>query len=192
MALAWTITDSQPKSIYNALYKWYGVPDNFPNYQTGAGVFFNYANFTLDKLYYCIQALKNYYSLGWFTDNYTDRTNALKQIAATLYDTFSGQVDANGIFKFLVWVYNFAKQNEAATKYFCGDGTFNVIDSAAVVLDDVVVKPVEKVAETIKYAVDYPSLKNLFPDNTTLFKWGLIIGGGLYLWKFFENRIKKI
>ena len=191
MSLAWTLTDSQAKNIYNALYKWYDSPDNFPNYQTGAGVFFGYSNFTLDKLYYCIEALKKNYSLGWFTDNYTQRTNALKSIAASLYSTFAGQVDENGIFKFLNWVYNFAKQNESAVKYFTG-GSFSVVDSASMILDDVVVKPVSNAVEAVKYAVEYPSLKNLLPDNATLLKWGLIIGGGIYLIKFLENRVRKI
>jgi hypothetical protein len=56
----------------------------------------------------------------------------------------------------------------------------------------VAVKPIKAVAENVSYAVSYPSLKSLLPDNTTLLKWGLIIGGGLYVWKFLENRTKRI
>lgn len=189
--LPWALTDTEAKNIYNALYKWYNSPSNFPNYQTGSGVFFNFPNFTLDKLYFCIETLKKNYSLGWFTDNYSARQAALSKIAKSLYDVFAGQVLEDGIYKFLNWVYNFAKNNESAVKYFSG-GNFSVIDTAAVVLDEVAVKPITSAVETVKYAVDYPSLKNLLPDNWTLLKWGLIIGGGLYVWKFFENRTKKI
>lgn len=190
--LAWTLTDSQAKNIYNALYKWYNSPSNFPNYQTGAGVFFNFQNYTLDKLYYTIEYLKKNYKLGWFTDNYTDRLNAINRIATNLYDIFSGQVSKDGIKKFCTWVYNFAKQNEAATNYFTGGGSFDVIDTAAVALDEVVVKPVKQAAETAAYAIQYPSLKSLTPGIRTLLKWGFIIGGGLYVWKFLENRANRI
>lgn len=189
--LPWALTDSEAKNIYNALYKWYNSPENFPNYQNGSGVFFKYPNFTLDKLYYCIEALKKNYSLGWFTENFASRQEALNKIAHSLFDVFAGQVLESGIYKFLNWVYTFARQNESAVKYFSG-GNFNIIDTAAVVLDEVAVKPITSAVDTVKYAIDYPSLKNLLPDNWTLLKWGLIIGGGLYVWKFFENRTKKI
>lgn len=190
--LPWALTDSQAKNIYNALYKWYDSPSNFPNYQTGSGVFFGYANYTLDKLYYTIEAAKKYYSLGWFTDNFEKRTAAIDKLSTILYDVFSGQVEKAGIKKFLTWIYNFSKQNESAVKYFSGGAGFGVLDTAAVVLDEVAVKPIKSVAENVSYAVSYPSLKSLLPDNMTLLKWGLLIGGGLYVWKFFENRTKRI
>ena len=189
MALAWVLTDEQAKGIYNAMYKWYNSPNNFPNYYNGSGVFFNFPNYTLDKLYYTIQALKNLYSLGWFSDNYTQRSSAINQIAATLYDVFAGQVDKSGIVKFCNWVYNFAKNNENAVKYFSG-GNYNLLDTAGMILDEVLVKPISNVAENVEYFVEYPSLKSLLPDNKTLLKWGLLIGGGVLLWKFFENRAK--
>jgi hypothetical protein len=190
--LAWALTDSQAKNIYNALYKWYDSPSNFPNYQTGAGVFFGFANYTRDKLYYTIEAAKKYYSLGWFTDNFDQRNAAMDKLSSILYDVFAGQVEKAGIKKFLTWIYNFAKSNESAVKYFSGVDGFNVLDTAAVVLDEVAVKPIKSVAENVSYAVSYPSLKSLLPDNITLLKWGLIIGGGLYVWKFLENRTKRI
>lgn len=190
--LAWALTDSQAKNIYNALYKWYDSPSNFPNYQTGAGVFFGFANYTRDKLYYTIEAAKKYYSFGWFSDNFDQRNAAIDKLSTILYDVFAGQVEKAGIKKFLTWIYNFAKSNESAVKYFSGTAGFSVLDTAAVVLDEVAVKPIKTVAENVSYAVSYPSLKSILPDNMTLLKWGLIIGGGLYVWNFLENRTKRI
>ena len=190
--LPWALTDSQAKNIYNALYKWFNSPSNFPNYQTGAGVFFGFANYTLDKLYYTIEAAKKYYSLGWFTDNFEKRNAAIDKLSTILYDVFAGQVEKAGIKKFLSWIYTFAKSNESAVKYFSGGAGFGVLDTAAIVLDEVAVKPIKSVAENVSYAVSYPSLKSLLPDNMTLLKWGLLIGGGLYVWKFLENRTKRI
>lgn len=190
--LPWALTDSQAKNIYNALYKWYDSPSNFPNYQTGSGVFFGYANYTLDKLYYTIEAAKKYYYLGWFDDDYNKRNAAIDKLSTILYDVFDGQVEKAGIKKFLTFIYNFARKNESAVKYFVSGAGFNVFDTAAIVLDEVAVKPIKAAAETVNYAVSYPSLKSLLPDNMTILKWGLIIGGGLYVWKFFENRTKRI
>lgn len=190
--LPWTLTDTQAKNIYNALYKWYNSPSNFPNYQTGAGVFFNFPNYTLDKLYYTIEYLKKNYGLGWFTDDFSARTNAIAKIAAGLSEVFDGQVSQDGIKKFCTWVYNFAKQNEAATKYFTSGGSFNVIDTAAVALDEVVIKPASQALENVSYAIQYPSLASITPNFSTLIKWGAIVGGVLYLWKFLENRSNRI
>lgn len=189
--LPWTLTDSEAKNIYNAMCKWYNSPSNLPNRVNDTGVFFGFANFTRDKLWFCIETLKKLYSSGWFTDDYSKRTAALDKIAAALFETFGGAVDVAGIKKFLVWVYNFAKQDVDATKYFQG-GSFSLIDSMAKTVNETVVEPVKQAAENVNYAISYPSLKSLLPDNWTLLKWGLIIGGGLYVWKFFENRTKRI
>ena len=155
-------------------------------------MFFGFANYTLDKLYYTIEAAKKYYSLGWFNDNFDQRNAAIDKLSTILYDVFAGQVEKAGIKKFLNFIYNFAKSNESAVKYFSSGAGFNVLDTAAVVLDEVAVKPIKAVAENVSYAVSYPSLKSLLPDNMTLLKWGLLIGGGLYVWKFLENRTKRI
>lgn len=186
MALAWTLTDSGAKLLYNALYKWYNVPYNFPNYTTGSGVFFNFPNYTLDKLYYTIEALKKMYALGWFTDDYSKRSSAINAIANELYNIFAGQVDKAGIVKFCNYVYNFAKHNESAVNYFTDNG-FGILDTAAVILDDVVIKPIESAVDTVNYGINYPSLESLLPSNSTLLKWGLLIGGGVVAWQLLKR-----
>lgn len=186
MALPWTLTDSQAKNIYNALYKWYNSPNNFPNYSTGSGVFFNFANYTLDKLYYTIEFLKKTYPTGWFSEDYSQRSSAINAIANELYNVFAGQVSLAAIVKFCNWVYNFAKNNPDAVNYFAGGG-FDILDTASNILNEVVVKPIESAVETISYGVSYPSLESLLPETKTLVKWGLLIGGGLILWNYIKK-----
>lgn len=189
--LPWTLTDPDAKNIYNYMCKWYNSPSNLPNRVGDTGVFFGFANFTRDKLLFCIETLKKLYSTGWFTDDYNKRNSALDKIAATLFDTFGGAVDIAGIKKFLVWVYNWAKQDKDGVNYFQG-GSFGLVDSMAKTVQETVIDPVKSAADTVSYAVSYPSFKSILPDNWTLLKWGLIIGGGLYVWKFLENRTKRI
>ena len=189
--LPWTLTDSDAKNIYNALCKWYNSPDNLPNKVNDTGVFFGYANFTRDKLWYCIEYLKKSHGKGWFTDDFDARSKALQEIAAELYDVFAKQVDYNGIYKFLNWVYNFAKNNAAAVNYF-GGANYSLLDNMANTIQQTVVEPIKTATNTVAYGLSVPSLKSLLPDNMTLLKWGAIIGGGLYIWKFLENRTKRI
>ena len=189
--LPWILTDSEAKNIYNAMCKWYGSPSNLPNRVRDTGVFFGYPKFTRDKLWFCIETLKKNYGLGWFTDDYAARNAALESIATALYNTFGGAVELSGIKKFLSWVYNFAKNDVDAVKYFQG-GSYSMLDNAIKTVEQTIVEPVKDAAQTVTYAINYPSLKSLLPDNLTLLKWGLIIGGGLYVWKFLENRTKRI
>lgn len=189
--LPWVLTDADAKNIYTAMCKWYDSPSNLPNKLNDTGVFFGFNNFTRDKLWYCIEYLKKRYSLGWFSDNYTQRSEALRQVAAELYQIFDGQVDENGILKFLNWVYNFAKNDADAVKYFSGGG-FGIIEAITKTVENTIVAPTKTAVENVSYGMSVPSLKSLLPDNTTMVKWGLIIGGGLILWKFFENRTRRI
>lgn len=191
MALAWTLTDHDAKNVYNAMARHYGnqnMPTALKDY---TGVFYGFANFTKDKLWYCIEFLKKNYGKGWFTTDATKRKAALTAIANELYDIFSRSVDFDGIYKFLVWVYSFAKSNGDAVKYF-GGANYSLLDNMAATAKQTIVEPVKQAAENVSYAVSIPSLKTLLPDNMTLLKWGVIIGGGLYLWKFIENRTKRI
>ena len=71
--MAWKLQDTDAKNVYNALYRHYAgqqLPD-------GSGVFFGFENFTQDKLYYCIEALKRYWSLGWYTTDAAARRQSV-------------------------------------------------------------------------------------------------------------------
>lgn len=179
----WTLTDSQAKNIYNRLCSYYGSPDNLPNNYKDTGVFFGYANFTRDKLYYCIEYLKKNFSRGWFNEDFDERSTILHELASQLYSIFWNQVDVAGIYKFLSWVYNFTRNDVTALNYFQGgqySSLQNMIDTAT----QKIVEPASEAIETIKYGVSYPTMKLSNP----LVKWGLIIGGGYVIFKLINKR----
>lgn len=181
MALAWTLTDSQAKNIYNKMCNYYNSPENLPNKINDSRTFFGIANFTRDKLYYCIQYLKEQFGRGWFTSDFSERSKILKQIADELYNIFGGAVNVDGVYKFLSWVYTFAKNDASALNYFQG-GYYSIVDSIVDSFKDNVVTPVNEVAETISYGVKYPVLTLENP----VFKWGAVAAGVLILYKLLK------
>lgn len=189
--IPWTLTDNDAKNIYNALCKYYGN-NGLPHYlKDYTGVFLDYENFTRDKLWYCIEYLKKNFGKGWFTEDITKRDKAFSELSAELYDIFQGLVDQSGIRRFITWIYNFAANDADAIKYF-GGANYSLLDNMKKTANQTIVEPVKQTAENVAYAVSVPSLKSLLPDNATLIKWGLIIGGGLFVWKFLENRANRI
>ena len=178
MALAWTLTDGDAKNVYTKMCNWYQSPENLPNKINDSGVFFGYANFTRDKLVYCIEYLKKCYGRGWFTDDREERVNVFDQIASELYSIFGGSVDINGIVKFLNWVYNFARHDSSALTYFQG-GYYSLVQSMAETAKSTILEPISEAVETVKYGVQYPS----FTLSNPLVKWGLILGGVYIIFK---------
>ena len=189
--MAWKLQDTDAKNVYNALYRWYAgqqLPD-------GSGVFFGFDNFTQDKLYYCIEALKRYWSLGWCTDDVTKRKAALEKIAKILFVDF-GNVDFSGISKFLSWCYAFAIKNPDILDYFKGD-SYGLIEDVYSNITNKVKDTASAAAENISYAITYPSLeksvsslsKALTPKTVTMVKWGLILGAAWYAWRWIDKKL---
>ena len=183
MALAWTLTDSQAKNIYNRLCNYYDSPDNLPNTLKSTGVFFGYANFTRDKLYYCIQYLKENYGRGWFTSDGEERRNVLHSIANELYSIFGGSVENAGIFKFLNWVYSFAAHDATALNYF-QKGYYSYVEALKDSVEKKIIEPVNDAAEAVAYGVKFPALTMENP----LVKYGLWALGGFALYKLIIKR----
>lgn len=189
--MAWALTDTDAKNVYNALYRHYGgqqLPD-------GSGVFFGFDNFTQDKLYYCIEALKKYWSLGWYTDDYATRKAALEKIARILYVDF-GNVDFDGILKFLFWCYSLATHNPDILDYFKGD-SYGLIEDVYTNVTNKIKNTASAAAENVSYAITYPSLEKsvnalssaLTPKTVTLVKWGLILGAAWFTWRWIDKKL---
>ena len=186
--MSFTLTDTDAKNIYSALYRYYGgqqLPDN------DTGVFFDTPNFTRDKLYYCIEALKRYWGKGWYTEDATKRTQELKNIASILYVSFDSTVDVNKIYKFLVWCYSWARKDADAVAYFQG-GDYSMFDDLKKNIGGKISSTASNVAETVSYGVNYPTVSSLTPKTSTIVKWGVIIGLGLIAVKFVEKRLARL
>lgn len=186
--MSFVLTDSDAENIYNAIYRHYGgqqLPDN------NTGVFFDTPNFTLEKLYYCIEALKKYWGKGWYTTNAAIRKKALESIANILYVSFDSSVDVSKIYKFLVWCYTWATKDPDGVAYFEG-GTYSLFDDLKKNISGKVSSAASSAAETISYSVNYPTFTSLTPKTSTIVKWGVILGLGFFAVKFLEKRLSKI
>lgn len=186
--MSFTLTDSDAKNIYNAIYRHYSgqqLPDN------ETGVFFDTPAFTRDKLYYCIEALKKYWVKGWFTTDAAARKKALKSIANILYVSFDTSVDVSKIYKFLVWCYSWAQKDPDGVAYFQG-GDYSLFDDLKKNITGKVSSAATSAAETVSYGVNYPTVSSLTPKTSTLIKWGVILGLGFFAVKFLEKRVSKI
>lgn len=186
--MSFTLTDTDAKNIYSALYRYYGgqqLPDD------DAGVFFNTPNFTRDKLFYCIEALKRYWNKGWYTTDASKRSTELKAIANILYVAFEQKVDINKIYKFLVWCYSWATKDADAVAYFQG-GDYSLFDDLKKNIGGKISSTASNVAETVSYGVNYPTVTTWTPKTSTIVKWGFIIGLGLIAVKFVEKRLAKV
>lgn len=182
MALPWALTDSQAKDIYTRMCNYFNSPNNFPNRVNDTGVFFGFANYTRDKLWYSIEYLKNNYSRGWFTDDFEDRSEILHSLANELYSIFGGSVDVAGIYKFLAYVYSWASNDLTAQNYFQGgaySGLQHLLDTAT----EKISNPVNEVIETVKYGVNYPS----FTLENPLIKWAAIAGGAILIYNMLKR-----
>lgn len=186
--MAFTLTDNDAKNIYYSLSSWYNT-DVVPGILETEKTFFGFENFTLDKLYYCIEALKKSYGVGWFTDDWATRNDAFENIANTLYLAFDQTVDYDGIKKFLAYVYNWAKQDIDAVNYFSKGDSYTFVDALTKEVKQGITDKVSNITETVKYGVNYPSIESISPKWSTLAKWGLVIGGGVLLINYFSKKI---
>lgn len=184
--MAFVVTDSSAKNIYSKMYRYYGgrnMPDN------DTGVFFGFANFTRDKIIYCIEFLKRQFGAGWFTTDYATRKAALDKICTALYTAFNQTVSKDALFKFCSWVYTFTANDADALNYFIGQSDYGVLDDLWNSATETISNKVSNAVETISYGVSYPSLEKITPKTGTLVKWGLIIGGGLLAVNYITKKV---
>lgn len=184
--MSFIISDSSAQNIYSTMRKYYGaqqMPEN------DNGVFFGIANFTRNKLIYCIEFMKRQYSLGWFNNDYNERTAVLNKIAKALYIAFDQTVSVDSIKKFLSWIYAFATKDQDAAAYFSGQKDWGYFDALWKDVSENVGQKFENAIETISYGVNYPVLEKSTPTTGTILKWGVIIGGGLVALHFVKKLI---
>lgn len=183
--MAFEITDSSAKNIYRTLYSYYNgaqLPDD------STGVFFDFANYTKDKLIYTIEFMKRQFSLGWFTQDYATRSAAIDKIARALYTAFNQTVSIAGIKKFCNWVYSFATHDTDAANYFAGNADYSYFDALFKDVSTNLGDKVTNALETVEYGVKYPSIDKITPTRGTLVKWGLLGAGAILGIKYISKK----
>lgn len=183
--MAFEITDSSAKNIYRTLYSYYNgaqLPDD------STGVFFDFANYTKDKLIYTIEFMKRQFCLGWFTQDYTVRSNAIDKIARSLYTAFNQSVSIAGIKKFCNWVYSFATKDQDAANYFSGNSDYSYFDALFKDVSNNLGDKVTNALETVEYGVKYPSIDTITPTRGTIVKWCLLGVGSIFAINYISKR----
>ena len=148
---------SSGEYIYKRLYDYYGG-QQLPADNTG--VFFSTENFTKPRLIDCIEYLQNNYGSGWFTGDVSNDKAVLSILANDLYARFDGLIDRSKIYKFLCWVYSFAKQDETAQKYFKTGVSYGAISYYTDKIADSVSTGVSSAADTISYGLKVPTISS--------------------------------
>lgn len=113
------MASSSAKYIYNKMYDYYGG-QQFPAALQGRKYFFDINNFTEEKMVECIEFLQKNYGAGWLTGDQAKDTAVLSVLANDLYVKFDSTISLSGIYKFLCWVYAYAKKDSTAKDYFKG------------------------------------------------------------------------
>lgn len=146
---------SSGEYIYKRLYDYYNgqqLPDD------STGVFFSTPNFNRKRLIECIEFLQKNYGAGWLTGDEAKDKSVLNTLANDLYVRFDGSIDFSKIYKFLCWVYAFAKKDTTAKKYFkygleYGAGSYYTDKIANTVSNSV-----SSAVDTVKYGLSVPTI----------------------------------
>lgn len=146
---------SSGEYIYKRLYDYYGG-QQLPADNTG--VFFSTSNFTRPRLIECIEYLQNNYGSGWFTDDSAQRYAVLMTLANDLYARFDGSIELSKIYKFLSWIYSYAKNDDTAKKYFRSGVSYGPISYYTDKIADTVSSGVSSAADAVSYGLKVPTI----------------------------------
>lgn len=141
--------------IYKRMWDYYAGRQMPANNQ---GVFFDTPNFTQKRCIECIEFLQNNYGSGWFTEDSVLRQGVLNTLAGDLYAIFDGQVDRYKIYKFLCWVYSFAKTDQTAIDYFKNGVSYGALSYYTEKVANKITGDVKKVADNVNYGVSVPTI----------------------------------
>lgn len=182
---------SSGEYIYKRLYDYYGG-QQFPADNTG--VFFSTPNFNRPRLIDCIEYLQNNYGSGWLTGDETSDKGVLSVLANDLYAKFDGLVSLDKIYKFLIWVYKFAKQDDTAKNYFKSGVSYGAISYYTDKVADSVSSGVSSAVDNAKYAWSVPTItsdsftKGLENVRTVLKLLPVVAVAGLIGWALLTDK----
>lgn len=165
---------SEANNVYEALYKFYGGRQ----LPTGTNdVFFGFPGCTKTVCLVTINAMRDNWGLGWFTDNKTQRDAAFSEIAAGVWMDSKFNADINGIIKFENWVYVAAKSSSAMQGYFAG-GDYGDLTNIATAARDAINSIVSTGKDIVTSVLTVPGDSvNLVTKLTPFLKWAAILWG---------------
>lgn len=180
--MAYWLTEAN--KVYEAVYKFYGGRQ-LPKDESG--VFFGFDGCNKVVLLYTINAMRENWSLGWFTDNATQRAAALSEIAADVWTDSKFTASIPGIIKFENWVFVAAKSNANLQRYFSG-GEYGQLTNISDAITNAVSNVTNTAVDIVKTVVTVPSESaGLVAKWAPAVKWAAIIWGASKVLKAFKK-----
>ena len=172
---------SEANKVYEALYLFYNRNANLP--QTDTGIFKGYAGCTKIVLLYTINALRENWQSGWYSDNSTQRAAGIAEVAGLVWAQTNFQADVNGIITFCNWVFVATKSSPDLQRYFAG-GEYGQLTNIGTALTNVVQDVTGGAVEIVKNVLTVPSdTATLVQKIAPAVKWAAIIWGASKLIK---------
>lgn len=171
---------SEADNVYEAIYRFYGGR-NLPTSEKD--VFKGFSGCNRVVLLVTINAMRENWSLGWFTDNKVRRDAAFAEIAADVWLKSDFKADISGIVTFENWVFVAAKSSPNLVGYFSG-GTYGDLTNIATAATDLVTDVASGAVDVVKNIITIPAdSAGLVAQIAPWIKWGAILWGASKLVK---------
>lgn len=181
--MAFSLNDAN--NVYEAMRRFYGgdkLPADYP------GDFMGFSGVHKIVLLVTINAMRENWNLGWFTDDNEKRAIAFSEIAAEVWMEDKFQCDINGIIKFENWVFVACKSNPKMIEYFSG-GTYGDLTDVFTTTKEKISDVATSAKDVIKEIVTIPGESvNLVSKIGPWLKWIVIIYGASKVLDFITKK----
>ena len=161
---------SEADNAYEAIYNFYGGR----NLPTGENdVFFGFTGCTKVVLLVTINAMRENWGLGWYTDDNVQRAAGFADIAADVWRMNNFACDYNGIVKFENWVFVACKDLPNLLEYMAG-GSYGDLTNIANAFVEKTGAVFNKAVDVVKNVLTIPGESVTLAQKLT--RWATIAG----------------
>ena len=174
---------SEANNVYNRIRSFYGSQSaaNLPADESG--VFKGYAGVTKMVCLVTINAMRDNWSLNWFTSDNVRRAAAFAEIAAEVWQKAGFNCDISGIITFENWCFVAANGVPAILDYFAG-GVYGDTTNVFIDTKELITNAASTAADAVKNILTTPSESaGLIAKWAPTVKWAAIIWGSYKILK---------
>lgn len=166
---------SEANNVYNRIRSFYGSQSVLPTDESG--VFKGYAGVTKIVCLVTINAMRDNWSLNWFTADNVRREAAFAEIAADVWLKNGCNGSIPGIITFENWCFVAAKGVPEILDYFAG-GVYGDTTNVFVNTKDIITSAASTAADAVETILTTPSdAAGLVAKIAPFAKWAVIIWG---------------
>ena len=179
---------NEANNAYNAVRRFYGSQGERHLPADENGLFMDFAGVNKIVLLVTINAMRENWDLGWFTNDNTQRAAAFSEIAAEVWMLDKFQCDINGIIKFENWVFVACNANENLIRYFSG-GVYGDLTDVFTTTKEKITDIATSAKDVITDIVTIPGESvNLVSKIGPWLKWIVIIYGASKILDFITEK----